>query len=246
MSLATSPTTVVQTIPSYLYFQYQTDQDIPSLIQSYNRYTQNVVDWFNALDLPIYTTKTGDFLDVVGGGIYGYSRPQLSTYTRYPFIGATSSYPTARYATSGADQNYSSSGAVADDDIYKRCLTWQFYKGDGFQFTIPWLKRRIYRWLNGVNGVDIPIAYTDNVSVEFSRQGSDVFLYYIGPTASIQTAYQPTAMFEIVPITIPVYFKPEIIITLTGYDGTLVSQFIDSINSGAITFPFQYNVIVNT
>jgi len=40
------------------------------------------------------------------------------------------------------------------DDIFKRILTWNLYKGDGNRFSMRWLKRRIARFLFGVNGID--------------------------------------------------------------------------------------------
>ena len=37
--LPTSPTNVLKTIPSYLYFQYLDDQNLPALISAYNTLT---------------------------------------------------------------------------------------------------------------------------------------------------------------------------------------------------------------
>jgi hypothetical protein len=40
------------------------------------------------------------------------------------------------------------------DDAYQRIITWDFFKGDGKRFCMRWLKRRIMRFLVGVNGID--------------------------------------------------------------------------------------------
>ena len=53
------------------------------------------------------------------------------------------------------------------DDIYKRVLTWRLYKGDGRQFTVTWLKRRVARFVFGVDGSDPPIHETYGVGVAF-------------------------------------------------------------------------------
>ena len=58
------------------------------------------------------------------------------------------------------------------DDIYKRVLTWWFYKGDGYDFSIQWLKRRIYRFLFGVEGKDASAPFTPDISVTFDHSGS--------------------------------------------------------------------------
>ena len=39
---------------------------------------------------------------------------------------------------------------VADDDTYRRCLTWHYQKGDGKYFNIRWLKRRVMRFERGL------------------------------------------------------------------------------------------------
>ena len=67
------------------------------------------------------------------------------------------------------------SAETASDDIYQRCITWNFYKGDGFQFNINWLKRRIIRFLTGANGVAPAIDNTYNVSVTF-QSGNNVLI----------------------------------------------------------------------
>ncbi|HHR1377797.1 TPA: hypothetical protein ACS3HB_005189, partial [Citrobacter freundii] len=63
---------------------------------------------------------------------------------------------------------------VVSDDLFKRIMTWNFYKGDGFYFTIPWLKRRIMRFLTGVNGVDVVNDQHWSISVLFSGSGASV------------------------------------------------------------------------
>jgi hypothetical protein len=67
------------------------------------------------------------------------------------------------------------SAESVSDDIYQRCITWNFYKGDGFQFNINWLKRRIIRFLTGANGVAPAIDNTYNVSVTFNP-GNNVYI----------------------------------------------------------------------
>lgn len=53
------------------------------------------------------------------------------------------------------------------DDILKRALTWHLYKGDDKYFDVRWLKRRVMRFLDGINGTDQGTSTTYNVSVTF-------------------------------------------------------------------------------
>jgi len=224
--LPTSPTNVLKTIPSYLYFQYLDDQNLPSLISAYNTLTQEYVDWFNDINLPIYTGLSGALLDWIGQGIYGVPRPSLSTTSVNGVIGqigglkyhgAEASGPTPNIALAIATTQAFETTTVytTPDDIYKRVLTWLFYKGDGSNFSIPWLKRRIARFLYGVNGTDVSDPWTPNISVTFNEGTSPL------PTCEIvvNNAVNPVAT----------YFQ------LAVEDGVL-----------SLPMRFQYSVTINT
>ena len=146
-----------QTIKQYLYQQYQDDLDLQAFVDAFNSIAQTYIDWANTIGLPIYTGLSGALLDWVGSGIYG---------TRRPIIGAPSGavYNTFAYNT----QNYGTgaiSTILASDDAYKRVLTWKLYRGDGFYVTIPWLKRRLKRFIVGRNGAAPDITETNEISI---------------------------------------------------------------------------------
>ncbi|MGA3767720.1 hypothetical protein ACPBXC_29065, partial [Escherichia coli] len=63
------------------------------------------------------------------------------------------------------------------DDLFKRIMTWNFYKGDGFYFSIPWIKRRILRFLLGVNGTDILNDQRWSISIQFVDGGIVISIY---------------------------------------------------------------------
>ena len=154
-------------IPSYLYVQYQDDPDLPAFIAAFNTLAQQYLDWFNTLNLPNYTVQAGAALDWVAQGLYGMVRPVLPQGS-YSSIGAynTTPYDTLEY--DGKKDTGPSGFYVTTDDIFKRCITWNFYKGDGTQFNIAWLKRRVMRFLYGVDGVPPAIDNTYPVSVTIS------------------------------------------------------------------------------
>ena len=157
-------------IPSYLYQQYSDDANLQGFVAAYNTIAQEYLDWFNQLNLPIYTSSsiTGALLDWVALGIYGMLRPALASGASFAEGGA---YNTLPYDTQPYNQNLFSAPSeayIVTDDYFKRVLTWNFYKGDGFQFNTNWLKRRIERFLNGVNGIDPGIQNTYDISVHYS------------------------------------------------------------------------------
>lgn len=160
------PVTVQNTILSYLYWQYQDDDNLQGFVAAYNTMTQEYITWFNAINLPIYTsdTITGDLLDWVARGLYGIARPSLSSGSP-DSIGPFNTWALNSLAFNGSLIDSSPDFIVTSDDIYKRCITWAFYKGDGRQFNIRWLKRRIARFILGENGGDFIIDQTYGVSV---------------------------------------------------------------------------------
>lgn len=170
-----SPTTVQKVIPSYLYVQYNDDVNLQALVTAYNTLAQQYLDWFNQNPLGVYTNTlmtspmgSFGFLDWVLEGLYGIYRPTLvfgsitSTGTPNTYEPDESPYAPNAFITTGGVSFYTTS-----DDIFKRILTWHFFKGDGQQFTIPWLKRRIKRFLIGTNGTAPNIGETYQISVTF-------------------------------------------------------------------------------
>ncbi|MDE2467975.1 MAG: hypothetical protein KGL35_04350 [Bradyrhizobium sp.] len=159
---------VTQIIPSYLYQQYQDDPNLQAFVNAYNTMAQIVLNTFVQVPLPVYTNGmiSGALLDWVAQGLYGMDRPTLAsggTSNLGPYN--TLTYNSAKYNSYvvGNPSQY----VIASDDIFKRCMTWNFFKGDGKQLSIKWLKKRVQRFLTGTNGVDPGVDQTYNVSVTF-------------------------------------------------------------------------------
>lgn len=175
-------------IKAYLYEQYADDADIQALVDAWNAIAQEYVDWFNTVMLPIYTgpVVAGDLLDWVAEGLYGFVRPVL------PFgTSSNDGLYNALFFNELAfdDSNISSSGSfVTNDDTYRRVITWHFFKGDGHQFTIPWLKRRVMRFLLGANGISYNVDQTYDVSVTFGIGGQ--------VTITIPSTYVYASIFQ--------------------------------------------------
>jgi hypothetical protein len=227
------------TIPSYLYIQYNDDDDLQAFVEAYNALSLELMDWFRAINLPVYTGDliVGALLDWVALGLYGQPRPTLPSgvnknlgpyntlqFNSLPFNAIGTVQPTEFYATT--------------DDVLKRILTWNFYKGDGRQFSVRWLKRRIMRFLVGENGTDPGIDETYQISIGFGtdRQvdirilsglrtvtGGAVFNLHgfnEQPFNAIETVYEAYVPLEFAPI------------------------FKAAVDGGALQLPFQYTWIV--
>lgn len=224
-------------LPSYLYSQYtghDSTQYLQPFFDAYNTTAQQYLDQINNLNLPIYTRSSisGDLLDWVALGIYGLKRPVI---------------PQGYYKNKGEyntthlnEGNYNALKKLAPsafynvtDDIFKRCITWNFYKGDGYQFNIRWLKNRIARFLGGVNGTDPKIDNTYQISVTFAA--TDVVNINIkkGILTSKGGALLDTFELDQVPINNPTFFK--------AYIPTDLFPILQAaINAGVLQLPFQY------
>lgn len=162
-------------IKSYLYTQYNDDDDIQAFVSAYNSMAQEVYTWMISANLPIFVGgyNAGDQLKWIARGIYGVKPPVLIS-GKSQTLGAYNSFVYNQLSFNGYKVVNQSEQVVVSDDLFKRIMTWNFYKGDGYYFTIPWLKRRIMRFLTGVDGVDIVNDQHWSISVLFSDAGASV------------------------------------------------------------------------
>lgn len=161
--------TLQNVIASYLYVQYNSDDNLAAFVAAFNTLAQDYLDTFNDLNLPVYTRGniSGSLLDWVAAGLYGITRPTLpatGTGAQGPYN--TIALNTLAYST--LIPGVVSTVYTTTDDIFRRIITWHFFKGDGRVFNVTTLKRRIYRFLYGANGVSPDIEETYDVSVAIS------------------------------------------------------------------------------
>jgi hypothetical protein len=232
-----SSTTLQNIIPSYLYQQYSDDDDLQAFIIAYNELAQEVFSWFNTVNLPVYTQLSGALLDWVAEGLYGISRPTLINSENQNW----GTYNTNTFNTlvfNGQKQIGQQTYYLTTDDLFKRIITWGFYKGDGRTFNISWLKRRIMRFLLGANGTSPNIDNTYQISVSFGvgNQVNITIVSYIRTFTS--------GGFNTVP------FNAQ---ALNGSTSTVKNfaplaysqQLKAAISAGAIELPFQFTYVVN-
>jgi hypothetical protein len=161
-----APLSPQKTIPAYPYFQYSDDDDIQAFFAAFNIMTQQYIDWFNAINLPVYTGVmiAGLLLDWVGQGVYNIARPSIPLSAART-IGPFNTWMLNTLPFNARKTIAPTSYVTLNDDYYKRVMTWHLYLGDGKQFCVRWLKRRIMRFLLGTNGTDVSVADTSDVSI---------------------------------------------------------------------------------
>lgn len=220
-------------IPAYPYWQYADDDDIQALFEAYNQAAQYYMDWFNTTPLAVYTNPnvSGFLLDWVAQGLYGMVRPLLgSGFSRR--IGAIDTYAINQLAIDATKVISGGTFQTATDDIFKRIMTWNFYKGDGLMFSTTWLKRRVMRFLTGVGGLDgldgHGVHETYGISVNTASAGSGFGQFVFG-----QSAFGGSPNALVISITNPLDYNPNVMLALQ-----------ESVNSGVLTLPFQLQFTV--
>lgn len=171
----TSLQALIGPLRSYIYKQFEDDDDLQTFALAQNYLAQKWLDDFNNLNLPVWSALSGPLLDWVGYGLYGIQRPTLSYQKPAPSGAGAGPYNTMAYNTlpyNGGRLHPANTNPIAylpvTDDIYKRILTWHLYSGDGYQFSTRWLKRRVHRFMNGANGFLTPEDNTYDVSITAS------------------------------------------------------------------------------
>ena len=179
-------TTVQAIIPQYLYEQYYDDEDLQAFVYAFNQLAQSRLNWINTIGLPIYTGSliAGPLLDIVAEGLYGISRPALPTGTIVA-LGLLDTFMLNQVMLNSYTVTGSISYFVTTDDVFKRIITWHFFKGDGKYFCIPWLKRRIMRFLIGTAGTSPNIDNTYPVSITFGENADVTITITLTSSAGI-------------------------------------------------------------
>lgn len=168
--------------PAYLYQQYALDSNLQALVAGINAYQQGLTNRLLGFNLPIYPQLVGpappSLLDWVALGLYGMLRPVFIYASGGVPGGENAVYDSGEYDSfiyDGGGGSSTYSYQLATDDQFQRCLTWNFYKGDGFQFNARWLKRRVERFLQGTNGWDPGVLLNGWANVQDTYDVSVVF-----------------------------------------------------------------------
>lgn len=162
--------------------------DLQAFVDAYNELAQQMLNSMNLLGLPVYTGLSGNMLDWAAEGIYGIQRPTLPVAVAFSPEGVynTEAYNVLPY--NWDVENLSNQFYPVTDDYFKRIITWNFYKGDGFQYTTTWLKRRVKRFINGVNGVNPDIQDTYEISVTYAGNTVTISVADSYPALILQAA----------------------------------------------------------
>lgn len=218
-------------VPSYPFREYSDDPNIVAFFTAYNQLAQGYLTWVNQTPLGVYTSPnvSGPLLDWIGQGIYGIVRPSYAAL-QSAFLAGLASLPLATVAIAGNELLATGAGTLSSDDFYKRLLTWWLYVGDGRRFTIMTLRKKIARFIYGVNGTDVTVAQAQSISIAVSG-----YQAIQAGLAAVPLASVPVAGSQLIsPRNTGQY-----IITVPHSAGASALYFQQAFGQGLLAFPFQ-------
>jgi len=196
-------------IGAYPFRQYADDPNIVVWFDTFNSAAQQYLAWFSGQTgegvlLGAYQGLTGAVLQWIAAGLYGVSYYNALASPTQEAIG-----PLNTETLNSEPLNFfaapSTTSYQVTDDVFKRILTWNLYKGDGKRFCVRWLKRRVMRFLVGTDGIDpqpwnegfeIGPENTNAISVEFSGQTCTVSINQLAISAQTQLAPNILPIFQ--------------------------------------------------
>lgn len=229
-----------QFLYAYPYQQYREDENVRAFFTAYTQIGQQYLDSLNSLQLPIYSgpNLTGSLLDWLMVGLYDIVRaalPRTDIYSIGPY--GTAYYGQISYGVRRVITP--STFYETTDDIYKRIGTWALWKGDGKVFNIRWLKRRVMRFLTGVNGTAGETGQTYRISVTMA--GGEVTIRIF---AGVRTITGPVSYGT---FSYGTRSYGRLVSTYVAYPNAELAPILQSaIDSGVLELPFQFTYDVIT
>lgn len=227
---------ITSTIKSYVYREYADDENIAAFFASYNALSQGNLDAINGYQLPIYLQQTGNLLSWAASSIYGVFRPSLSSGGPRS-VGPINTFQLNAEEFNGLSRVNSSTNFIADDLTYQRIIQWNTFKGDGYQFSIRWLKRRVERFLRGAIFLDqtyeISVTFTGPYDVLIGVSESNHRLTGGAFYATGGALGSPAMTFGSI-----------MTLASTHTPTALASALKAAVNSGILRLPFQYTFTV--
>ena len=226
---------IVSTIKAYVYTQYADDPDISAFFASYNALSQQNLDQINGYQLPIYLNQSGALLDWAASSIYGVFRPSLSSGGPRP-VGPYDTFEFNSERFDGFKLVNSSSNFIADDLTYQRIIQWNTFKGDGFHFSIRWLKNRVQRFLTD----EIFPDETYEISVSFPTETSVLITVSETNQVLLGGSFYNATNFG----GFNVAFNQSRTQGTTHAPTPMAAALKAAVNSGILSLPFQYSFTV--
>jgi hypothetical protein len=133
----------------------QGDWQVAANIPDLNPYAANPFEgyWWNAVTAnPSVAETAPSSLPGIGGNLINDGDKILWDAQREVYIQTTSAAVEANFGLNMIGLYGNINLYLTDDDVYRRILSWHFFKQDGNYCSTEFIKRRVWRFLYGVDG----------------------------------------------------------------------------------------------
>jgi hypothetical protein len=125
---------------------FEKSPDVNAIVDASNAELNTCIENLRNLSVAQYNDKCCDWLDWFALGVYGFQRPIIAIDDTVRADGGWGSFGWGTHGWGYGILGNNPSFESVPDDIFIKTLQWHLYRGDGFQFCISWLRRRIQRF----------------------------------------------------------------------------------------------------
>jgi hypothetical protein len=152
----------------YAYNHFYANNDIKAMSLTLDAELQDINQQLLDANLPIFTSKEGEWLDYIAWSLYGLKRPTIALGRITPQIGTIGYFPMISFGFLGFKQVVLPQSELISDDCFKRMLIWHTFVGDGWFFNLDFFKRKIKRFIqDDMHGV---VDNTFDISINLNNK----------------------------------------------------------------------------
>jgi hypothetical protein len=176
--------------PVYVYTgnDFEKSPDVQALVEVANGGFNAVIENLRNLNVGLYNDKCCEWLDWFASGVFGFYRPTIAIGDAVRADGGWGAFGFGEngwgYGVLSSDPSFE----TVPDSIFKKVIEWHLYRADGFQFSIPWLRRRIQRF-TGESVVGITLS-SWTFTIELSKNKTTSFFKYLQSSGKLMLPEQ--------------------------------------------------------
>jgi hypothetical protein len=138
---------------------FEKSKDVRALFDTCNAELDSIIQSLSRLNLGLYLDKEGAWLDWIAKGVFGFSRPSIAITELLSSQGGFNNFGFDKRGYGYSVNANTTAFVTLTDDQFKKYLQWHLWRGDGYQFSIPWLKARVARFAGvAISAVSISVT----------------------------------------------------------------------------------------
>ena len=172
----------------YAYNHFYASNDIKAMSLTLDAELQDINSQLIDANLPIFTSKEGEWLDYIAWSLYGLKRPTIALESITSEQGGIGNSALIGGGFMMSVPRVLPESKTLDDDCFKRMLIWHTFVGDGWFFNIDFFKRKIKRFIQEDMHEIVDNAFDISINVEGTSGTPELGDFTAARTISIPTS----------------------------------------------------------